>query len=79
MALSRSAERKLGESLKEKADQTVREAIRERGGTESNVRYVGHWADKTLGETAEAAAKGDQQAETAIKVVKQAKKKGEEH
>jgi hypothetical protein len=53
--------------------------IRERGGTESNVRHAGHWADKTLAETAEAAATGDSTAETAIKIVKQARKKGEEH
>jgi len=53
--------------------------IRERGGNASNVRQAGPWANKTLGETAEAAAQGDKSAASAIKIVKQAKRLGEKH
>ncbi|HEY2910374.1 MAG TPA: DUF6334 family protein [Gemmataceae bacterium] len=52
--------------------------IRERGGSASNVRQAGPWAEKTLADTAEAAANGDRTAATAIKIVKQAKRLGRE-
>jgi hypothetical protein len=78
MPLSRPARRRLG-NLVDQADRTVSEMIRERGGNSSNVRQAGPWAGKTLGETAEAAAGGDQTAATALKIVKQAKRLGEEH
>lgn len=78
MPLSKAARRKLG-NLADQADRTVSEMIRERGGNASNVRQARFWADKTLAETAEAAAQGDQTAGTAIKIVKQAKRLGEEH
>jgi hypothetical protein len=66
-------------NLVDQAEKTVSELIRERGGNASNVRQAGPWADKTLGDTAEAAAKGDRKAASAIKIVKQAKRLGEEH
>jgi hypothetical protein len=47
--------------------------------TAHGVEQAGPWAEKTLGETAEAAAGGDQTAATALKIVKQAKRLGEEH
>lgn len=78
MVLSKEAQRKLG-NLVDQSEQTVREVIRSRGGNASNVRKVGPWADRTLGATAEAAAQGDRTAETAIKIVKQARRKGQNH
>ena len=78
MALSNAAQRRMG-NLVDQADKTVSELIRERGGNASNVRQAGPWAGKTLGETAEAATKGDRKAASAIKIVKQAKRLGEEH
>ena len=78
MGLSKTAKRMLG-NLVEQADRTVAELIRERGGGASNVRHAGPWADKTLAETAQAAAQGDGTAATAIKIVKQARRLGEEH
>jgi hypothetical protein len=61
------------------ANRTVAEVIRERGGNASNVRHTGTWAAKTLLETAEAAIEGDLSAARALKIVKQAKRLGEEH
>ena len=78
MPLSKAAQRKLG-NLADDAERTVADMIRERGGNASNVRQAGPWAQKTLGETAEAAAKGEQTAATAIKIVKQAKRLGGKH
>jgi hypothetical protein len=78
MDLSKAAKRKLG-NLSGEADRTIAEVISERGGSASNVRQTGHWSGKTLGEAAEAAAQGDKSAATAIKIVKQAKRLGEEH
>jgi hypothetical protein len=78
MALSKAARRKLG-NLADHAERTVAEVIRERGGNAANVRQAGPWADKTLAETAEAAAQGDQQAASAVKIAKQAKRLGERH
>ena len=76
--MSPGARRRLG-NLVDHADRTVAEMIRERGGNASNVRQAGPWADKSLGETAEAAAQGDPTAATAIKIVKQARRLGEKH
>jgi len=78
MNLSRAAARKLG-NLAGRADEKVSDLIAERGGNASNVRQAGHWGNKKLGEAAEAAAQGDKSAETAIKIVKQARRLGEEH
>jgi hypothetical protein len=78
MPLSRAARRILG-NLADQEDRPVADLIRERGGNASNVRQAGPWANETLGETAKAAAQGDQSAATAIKIVKQARRLGEEH
>jgi hypothetical protein len=78
MPLSRAAARKLG-NLAGHAGETVADMIRQRGGNESNVRHAGPWADQTLADTAEAAVQGDRSAETAIKIVKQARRLGQEH
>jgi hypothetical protein len=78
MKLSNAAKRRLGR-LAGDADRTIAEVILERGGNASNVRQAGHWSRRTLGEAAEAAAQGDKIAATAIKIVKQAKRLGEEH
>jgi hypothetical protein len=77
MPLSRAARRILG-NLTDHEDRTVADMIRERGGNASNVRRAGPWADRTL-DTAKAAAQGDLTAATAIKIVKQARRLGEEH
>ncbi len=55
-------QKKLG-GLAGRAGDKVRDVIRSRGGTASNVNEVSHWADKTLGEAAQAAANGDRSAE----------------
>lgn len=78
MELGKPAKRKLG-NLADEADRKVSEMIRERGGNATNVRQAGPWAEKSLAETAEAAAEGDQTAASAIKIVKQAKRLGEKH
>lgn len=78
MALSKAAERKLG-NLADSAERSVADMIREPGGSAANVWQAGHWAEKNLAETAEAAAKGDSTAASAIKIVKQAKRLGQKH
>lgn len=77
-ALSGAVKKKLG-NLAGDADRTVGEMIVERGGNASNVRQTGPWANRTLAETAEAAVQGDRSAETAIKIVKQARRLGQQH
>jgi hypothetical protein len=78
MELTAAARRKLG-NLADEANRKVSKLIRERGGSAANVRQAGPWANKTLGETAEAAVQGDKNAASAIKIVKQAKRLGEKH
>jgi hypothetical protein len=78
MALNRAARKKLG-NLVGNADRTVAEMILQRGGNAANVRQTGPWANKTLAETAEAAVQGDKAADTAIKIVKQARRLGQQH
>jgi hypothetical protein len=76
MPLGRAARKRLG-NLFEHAHRTIREMILERGGGAGNVREAGHWADRTLAEAAEAAG-SDNTAKKALKIVKQAKRLGEE-
>lgn len=71
-------DKKLG-GLKNIENMTARDAIRSRGGNATNVRKIGHWADETVGEIAKWAIKGDRTAETAIKIIKQAAEKGQNH
>jgi len=78
MNLSRAAGKKLG-NLAGRAEEKISDLILERGGNASNVRQAGRWAGGKLGEAAEAAAQGDRAAETAIKIVKQARRLGEEY
>jgi RHS repeat-associated protein len=73
--LTRDGKKKIGPLIGSK-DKTVAEVIRERGGGGSQVRKVGDWANSTLGEAANAAAAGDRDAETAIKIAKQAGTQG---
>ena len=68
--------RKLG-NLASRAEEKVADVIRSRGGSASNVKQAGPWAQKTLGETAKAAVKGDATAETAVKIAKQARRLGQ--
>src|SRR5579862_4681025 len=74
--LSKAVRRRLG-TLEDHVDQTVAEVIRERGGSASNVREAGHWADHTLGEAALAAASGDASAVKALKIAKDARRLGQ--
>lgn len=76
--LSGKAKSKLG-NLANRAGEKVRDVIRSRGGSGSNVNRVGQWADRTLGEAAEAAARGDSSAETAVKIAKQAGRLGQQY
>jgi len=77
-ALSAAEKKKLG-GLAGRAGERVGDVIRDRGGTGANVRQAEPWADKTLGEVAAAAVKGDPTAETAIKIAKQARRLGLRH
>ena len=80
--LSKSVISKLGSLADNPANlnKTVREIIRERGGNASNVRKIqSDMADWTLAEIASAAASGNPKAETAIKIIKQAYKKGQKY
>jgi RHS repeat-associated protein len=77
-SLSAAASKKLG-NLASRSEDKVRDVIRSRGGTASNVNQTGPWADKTLREAAQAAADGDSGAETAIKIAKQAGRLGQRY
>ncbi|MBI3410746.1 MAG: hypothetical protein HY040_20615 [Planctomycetes bacterium] len=76
MKLGKAAQQKLG-TLVESAELTLAHLIRARGGTAANVKEAGPWANKTLGEAANAAIKGDDAAAKAIKIVKQARRLGQ--
>ncbi len=73
--------RKILRNIEHLAGETVGEAILSRGGLRSTVNRAGHYATKTVGETAEALAhnKSDVQARTAIKMVKQAEAKANKY
>ena len=61
-------------------DVTAAEAIRQRGGGQSQVRQLQTgYATKTLAELANLAAAGDEAARTAIKIVKQAWQKAQKY
>ena len=66
-------------NLADKAKEKVSDLIRARGGNASTVREAGPWAEKTLGDTADAAVEGDASAETAIKLVKQEAQKAQKY
>jgi len=73
--LSKAARDVLGDLI-DNAGETVGAVIRARGGNASNVREVGHWAYRSLGEAAEMAAAGDPLAAKAVKIAKQAGRLG---
>jgi len=66
-----SVQRKMG-GLANRANEKLADVIRSRGGNASNVNEAGHWAERTLAETAEAAVNGEATAVKAIKVAKDA-------
>jgi hypothetical protein len=76
--LSDAVRKKLG-NLVGRAEEKVSDVIRSRGGTASNVNQAGPWRDKTLGDAAKAAVKGDPTAETAVKIAKQAGRLGQKY
>lgn len=78
MKLSKAVRKRLG-TLAGLADQTVAEVIRARGGNAANVRKAGSWANKTLGETAMAAVRGNRVAARAIKIAKTARRLGRKY
>ncbi|MEM7128874.1 MAG: hypothetical protein AAF702_21245 [Chloroflexota bacterium] len=73
---SRKGDAKKIGTLVDLKDVSAREAIRLRGGGAGQVNQLDiDYVDLTVGELANLAAQGEQAAETAIKIVKQAKKK----
>ncbi|HWM87280.1 MAG TPA: polymorphic toxin-type HINT domain-containing protein [Kofleriaceae bacterium] len=76
----KAVQEKLGD-LADVRDMRADQAIRSRGGNASNVREAlgDRFKDSTVGEIAELAAQGDAGAEKALKIIKQAAKKGQEH
>ncbi len=77
--LTLGGEKKLGSLINFK-DQTIADAIRERGGGQGQVNQLRtDYQTLKVGQLANSAAKGDPDAETAIKILKQAKKKREQY
>jgi RHS repeat-associated protein len=78
--LTGRAKKKIGNLFKIK-DKDAAQAIRERGGNASNVaKALGEkLKGKKVGEIANMAAEGDEAAETALKIIKQAGKKGQKY
>lgn len=76
--LSRAVTKKLG-GLASRAGEKVSHVIRSRGGSGANVKQAGIWAERTLEEAAKAAVAGDEAAETAIKIAKQASRLGQKY
>ena len=76
--LTGKGRKKIG-NLADIKDKDAAEAIIHRGGTGSNVRKAlgDNLKGKTVGEIANLAAEGDTAAETALKIIKQASKKGQ--
>lgn len=77
--LTRGGQKKLG-NLVDLKDLDIAEAIRQRGGGQGQVDQVRtDYQDIKVGELANLAAEGDSDAETAIKILKQARKKQEKY
>lgn len=71
--------KKLGSLVKIK-DEIIADAIRERGGGKGQVNQLrSDYQNLTVGELANLAADGDTDAETAIKILKQARKKRDKY
>lgn len=77
--LTRGGQKKLG-NLATLKDLDIAEAIRQRGGGQSQVDQLQtDYQNRRVGELANMAAEGDTEAETAIKILKQARKKQEKY
>ena len=77
--LTSDAQRKLGNLVNLK-DNIIADAIRERGGGQSQVNQLQtDYQTLTVGELANLASEGDEDAKTAIKILKQARKKREKY
>jgi hypothetical protein len=77
--LTLGGQKKLGNLIKFK-DQTIANTIKERGGGQGQVNKLrSDYHNLKVGELANLAAMGDSDAETAIKILKQAKKKKEKY
>ncbi|MCL1468704.1 hypothetical protein [Argonema galeatum] len=77
--LTPGGEKKLGNLVNLK-DYTIADAIRERGGGQGQVNQLrSDYQNLKVGELANLAAEGDADAETAIKILKQARKKREKY
>lgn len=71
--------KKLGNLVNLK-DDIIADAIRERGGGQGQVNQLqSDYQNMKVGELANLAAEGDEEAETAIKILKQARKKREKY
>jgi filamentous hemagglutinin family protein len=67
-------------NLEQYKNKTAAEAIRERGGGQGQVKELqSGYGEKTVAELAKLAAKGDEAAETALKIIKQAGKKKQKY
>lgn len=77
--LTRGGQKKLGNLVSLK-DLVIPEAIHQRGGGQSQVDQLrSDYQNRRVGELANMAAEGDTEAETAIKILKQARKKQEKY
>jgi hypothetical protein len=77
--LTKGGRKKLG-NLGGLKNLSAREAIRQRGGGQQQVNQLdARYADLPVGELANLAAQGDREAEKAVKIIKQARKKGEKY
>lgn len=77
--LTSGGEKKLG-ALVNLKDVVIADAIRQRGGGQSQIAQLRtDYQTQKVGELANLAAEGDADAETAIKILKQARKKREKY
>ncbi len=77
--LTPSGQKKLG-NLVNLEYVNIADAIRQRGGGQTQVEQLRtDYQNKTVGELANLAVEGDADAETAIKILKQARKKREKY
>jgi hypothetical protein len=77
--LTQGGQRKLGNLVNMK-DMLIADAIRQRGGGQGQIDQLRtDYQNQKVGELANLAAEGDLDAETAIKILKQARKKREKY
>jgi len=70
--------RNLG-NLGTRAGEIASDVAKSRGASGANIREMGPWADKPLGEVARAAAQGNKEAAKALKIVKEAARLGQKY